>query len=81
MLRYVLQNAVRHWVQRCEPPRGGRIEPWLDPHASGWWFDGWKEKLRLTGSPLRPTALARTWLLTDGWRKHGLISLTELPGG
>ncbi|MFQ5504247.1 MAG: transposase [Planctomycetota bacterium] len=88
VLRHVLQNAVRHRSPRTRhnrgrTPGGMRIKPWLDPHASGWWFDGWKEKLRLTGleGVVRPVATARTWLLTEGWQKHGLISLTELPGG
>ena len=24
--------------------------------------------------------LPRTWLLTAGWRKHGLVSVVEVPG-
>ena len=28
----------------------------------------------------RPTATARTWLLAIGWRRHGLLVPTEVPG-
>ncbi|MFQ5505224.1 MAG: transposase [Planctomycetota bacterium] len=82
VLRYVLQNTLRHWVQRYGAPRRKGIKPWLDPFASGCWFDGWKERLRLRGleGVACPVAVARTWLLTEGWRRHGLISLEEQPG-
>jgi len=29
---------------------------------------------------VRPVAEARTWLLSVGWRRHGLISVAEVPG-
>ena len=29
---------------------------------------------------VRPVAEARTWLLRVGWRRHGLISVHEVPG-
>ncbi len=28
----------------------------------------------------RPTARARTWLLAEGWRKHGPLDVDETPG-
>ncbi|MEJ7598296.1 MAG: hypothetical protein WKG01_10330 [Kofleriaceae bacterium] len=31
------------------------------------------------GYPLLPVWRPKTWLLAQGWRKHGLISTTEVP--
>jgi hypothetical protein len=28
---------------------------------------------------VRPVADARTWLLTEGWLRHGRLSVHELP--
>jgi REP element-mobilizing transposase RayT len=69
-LAYVLNNAWKH--------RGfGAHHP--DAYASGWWFDGWLDQFTARNVPDRPTAPARTWLLTFGWRRHGLLSLAEVP--
>jgi REP element-mobilizing transposase RayT len=70
-LRYVLGNARRH---------GQRLVHGIDYFASGWWFDGWREQPVITGleGVARPVAAARTWLLAQGWRRHGLISLNEV---
>ena len=68
-------------------PRGGDERarpcgPWrlLDPASSARWFDGWRRRHRTRASraaphPPRapPVARARTWLLTTGWRRHGLL--------
>jgi REP element-mobilizing transposase RayT len=69
-LRYVLQNARRH---------GQRLVHGIDYFASGWWFDGWRERPKITGLEgiETPVAAARTWLLAEGWRRHGLIALVE----
>ena len=73
-LGYVLNNARKH---------GLRLAQGMDFFASGCWFDGWREKFRIRGVPDAPPPLAaaRTWLLTLGWRRHGLIRLDEVPGG
>ena len=54
----------------------------LDLSSSAPWFDGYREKLVpvMEGDDV-PTAKARTWLLTVGWRKRGLISVGEDPKG
>jgi REP element-mobilizing transposase RayT len=82
-LAYVLNNWRRHDEHRRDLAR-----TWLiDPFSTGWSFDGWKEradepfvwKLRATYQPMmswRP----RTWLLSQGWRRHGLVSIREVPG-
>ena len=71
-LAYVLNNARRH---------GLRLAQGLDLFASGVWFDGWREAFRTRGLPAAiPVTAARTWLLTLGCRRHGLIRLEEVPG-
>ena len=68
-LNYVLANARNH---------GRRLAQGIDHYASGWWFDGWREKPTMKGLEgiERPVATARTWLLNEGWRRHGLIPLS-----
>ena len=72
-LLYVLRNGVRHGAS----PAG----PYLDVYSSAVHFDGWKEPLGLRllhdGDP--PVVPPRCWLLTTGWRRHGLISFAEQP--
>ena len=82
-LTYVLNNWRKHREHRADVAR-----TWLiDPYSTGWSFDGWKEredhpfvwKLRASYQPImswRP----RTWLLSEGWRRHGLVSIYEVPG-
>lgn len=70
-LVYVLQN----WKKHIESARG------FDPCSSAAWFDGWSDQpsvARLT-DVLTPVAAPRTWLASKGWRRHGLIALTEAP--
>ncbi len=66
-LLYVLQNWMKHG-------RG----PGHDPCSSARWFDGWS--LRAPTSPDPPIVAApRTWLVTLGWRRHGLLRGEERP--
>jgi REP element-mobilizing transposase RayT len=76
-IRYVLGNARKHAAQ------GGEIAV---PHAidlftSAPWFDGFREPIVVHGiaTESRPVIPADTWLLTKGWRRHGLLSIHELP--
>ena len=71
-LAYVLNNARKH---------GLRLAQGMDFFSSGPWFDGWRGAFSLRGVPqVCPVAFGRTWLLNVGWRRHGLVSLTEVPG-
>ena len=75
-LCYVLQNARRHAERRTTDPN------WVDPFSSASFFDGWKHNAT-TRSPDDDEQLVRSprsWLLRTGWRKHGLISVREVPG-
>lgn len=69
-VRYVLLNARKHGV----------ASPGIDPYSSGRWFDGWRERIRKGIEESRPVAVARTWLLAVGWRRHGPISCFDVPG-
>ena len=80
-LAYVLNNWRKH-----RQDRGAVQRTWLvDPFSTGGLFTGWKElegtgrwSLRKDYQPLivRPP---RTWLLAEGWRRHGLIRCHEVP--
>jgi len=72
-LIYVLQNARKHGAWRALAP---------DVFSSAPWFDGWRGGIE-KAAETRPKLLerARTWLLSIGWRRHGLIDPLELPVG
>jgi REP element-mobilizing transposase RayT len=72
-LVYVLQNARKHGAWRAFAP---------DVYSSAPWFDGWKGRIE-KGAESRPGLLerARTWLLSVGWRRHGVIDPLEVPVG
>ncbi|MBK9388264.1 MAG: transposase [Planctomycetes bacterium] len=73
-LRYVLQNGKKHGaVQRSS----------IDLCSSAPVFEGWKERPPIGSIPatsaVASIAPASTWLLTTGWRRHGLLDIDELP--
>lgn len=71
-LAYTLNNARKHGV---------RVEG-LDPCSSATAFDGWRERGArfLVECLAPPVAVARSWLLRVGWRRHGPIGVAEVPG-
>lgn len=74
-LRYVLNNHLKH----------GHIvigDGGFDFYSSAQHFDGWSGPLFDSfGEPEPWTKIrARTWLLSTGWKRHGLIGLAEKPG-
>jgi len=82
-LRYVLLHARHHVAAvRSAMTQAAR----LDPASSARWFDGWKRKGSDIGEAEedRPrkqsVARPRTWLLTAGWRRHGLLDPADVPG-
>jgi len=81
-LRYVLNNERHHADER-----GVSLDPrWLDPYSSAPWFEGWAAPVSTSSLPSAvlalppPTMPATVWLLTLGWKKHGLIAFDEVPG-
>jgi REP element-mobilizing transposase RayT len=69
-LRYVLQNGKKHGVVSQSS---------IDLCSSAPEFDGWKQPPSIPEAPIATLAPASVWLLTTGWRRHGLIALDELP--
>ena len=60
----------------------------MDPYSTAIRFGGWKGRGPVLWLDTLPPNyeglfawLPRSWLLTVGWRRHGLLSLDEAPGG
>jgi REP element-mobilizing transposase RayT len=88
-LRYVLLNAQHHATKaRRAMNSAARIrsrDAVVDPASSARWFDGWRRGRIPTperAGPLQRPAVARarTWLLSVGWRRHGLLDPADVPG-
>lgn len=79
-LRYVLLNARRHAA--AAGAALSRVVR-LDPASSARWFDGWRRTppsaCEAGPSRRRPVARSRTWLLTIGWRRYGLLDPADVP--
>ena len=82
-LAYVLNNWRHHEEDRANITKSWKV----DPYSSGILFNGWKEREERPFWALPPPTyerllvwFPRTWMLKEGWRKHGLISLYEVPG-
>ena len=81
-LAYVLNNWRKHREDRDEVTSDRNV----DPYSSGVLFLGWKEreeaavlwKWRDSYDPL-VVYLPKTWLLSQGWLKHGRIRFDEVP--
>ncbi|MFN7976009.1 MAG: transposase [Acidobacteriota bacterium] len=80
-LAYVLLNGQKHGYRK---PEG--MDQDIDDRSSGVWFTGWRERRAVAqaaqGRRARsvvPVVEARTWLLRDGWRKVGLVSIDRAP--
>jgi REP element-mobilizing transposase RayT len=78
-IAYVLNNWRRHGDDR-----GHRWK--IDPFSSGISFSGWKKlQGRLLGYRPPPSYqplivwIPKTWLLSKGWQKHGVIDEREVP--
>jgi REP element-mobilizing transposase RayT len=80
-LAYVLLNARRHLAKSRGVSRSATVH--LDGASSARWFDGWRlnvaSRLQITGDAPE-VARPRTWLLRVGWRRHGLVDPSEVPG-
>ena len=76
-LRYVLGNGKKHAAEGREV----RVTQAIDTFTSAPWFDGFREAFTVRGIEAmpRPVTAARTWMLTIGWRRLGLLSVHELP--
>jgi putative transposase len=70
-LVYCLSNYKKHQNVTSGMPR-------IDPCSSARWFQGWTAIREHDDGP-RPSAQARTVLLSSAWQKHGLIHPGERP--
>ncbi len=79
-LAYVLLNARRH---AAKAGRALSRASGIDPASSGRWFDGWRRApAYLVHSSSKEPAVspAHSWLLSQGWRRRGLLDPDEVPG-
>jgi len=82
-LAYVLNNWRRH--REDEQSLASRFAA-IDPYSTARSFKGWAETDLAVMPPgfrsFVPLEVAppRSWLLNAGWRKHGEISVHEVPG-
>jgi len=82
-LAYVLNNWRKHREDRAAFARGWKV----DPFSTGVLFGGWKEledqlQMWTWRDGYQPMVVwtPKTWLLREGWRRHGLIRCDEVPG-
>jgi REP element-mobilizing transposase RayT len=79
-LRYVLLNRKHHAAEKKFS------KYWVDPFSSAPWFTGWAEPISkhawmvsdLVNTPA-PTKPPTVWLLTTGWKQHGLLRFDDVP--
>ncbi|MEK6607849.1 MAG: transposase, partial [Myxococcota bacterium] len=76
-LAYVLLNHRRHVAKAGRRPHP---RPEADFYSSGAAFDGWRGDTPPATCDEMAVAPPRCWLLGQGWRRHGLIRLDEVPG-
>jgi len=85
--RHALSYILNNWRKHREDQQGPASTWLVDPFSSGILFPDWREledkavmwPIRETYDPLvvyRPG----TWLLRDGWKRHGSISARDVPG-
>ncbi len=76
-LCYLFGNGRKHAVQGRE----FSVSQAIDTFTSAPWFAGFRERVTVHGleAIVRPVTDARTWLLTEGWLRHGRISVHEVP--
>ncbi len=89
-LCYLLNNFRRHAAK--EPLRGRYLAfDWIDPFSSARYFDGWYgrapdvdlealEQSDPEAAQELPVTFARSWLVTKGWRRLGLLKRNAVPG-
>ena len=85
--RHALAYVLNNWRKHREDNRHRVARTWnVDPYSTGLLFSGWKEREEAqlmwrwpeTYEPLA-VYVPQTWLLREGWRKHGRIAYREVP--
>ena len=83
--RHVLGYVLNNWRRHREDTAGAAARrAAVDPSSSGIAFGGWRDHETPFAWPPDyqplPVAVPRSWLLTDGWRRHVPIDLRAVPG-
>jgi hypothetical protein len=81
-LRYLFGNfKFGSGKKHAAEGREVRVAQALDTFTSAPWFQGFRERITVVGieAIVRPVADARTWLLSEGWLRHGRIGVHEMP--
>ncbi len=84
--RHALSYVLNNWRKHTED-RDSRMAGWtFDWFSSGWSFADWAEAVDdpvLHPPPARYEPMivrrSKTWLLSVGWKRYGLISYCEVP--
>jgi REP element-mobilizing transposase RayT len=80
--RHALAYVLNNWRKHRED-NGAATGNWeVDPYSSGVVFAGWsREPDVIVWDDHEPLIVwePRTWLLREGWRRHGLIDWREVP--
>jgi hypothetical protein len=75
-IAYLVNNWRHHGEDRLFPGRA------VDPYSTGGHFDGWLDPPTIPIGERGDLAICppRSWLLRTGWKRHGLVETTEVPG-
>jgi REP element-mobilizing transposase RayT len=75
-IAYVILNSAKHRVEDGVPDLGTAPVDGIDPLSDGRWFTGWERPPPQPEAPA-PVCIARTWLATRGWQRHGRLRRDE----
>ena len=85
--RHALAYVMNNWRKHREDRRPFARAWTMDPYSTAIRFGGWQGRGPVLWLDTLPPNyeglfawLPRSWLLTVGWRKHGLVALDEVPG-
>jgi REP element-mobilizing transposase RayT len=78
-LAYVLNNWRRHREDRARETRGWQIDKYSSAIGFTGWAGGTTWQVPPDYEPL-PVCTAQSWLLAEGWKRHGAIGIGETPG-
>ncbi len=85
--RHALAYVLNNWRKHREDGRPFARLWKMDPYSTALRFGGWEGRGPVLWLDTLPPNyeglfawLPQTWLLTMGWRRHGLVKLDEVPG-
>ncbi|MGE0872914.1 MAG: hypothetical protein AB7P03_30445 [Kofleriaceae bacterium] len=84
--RHCLAYVMNNWREHKEDQLRATQTWALDLFSTGIHVPHWKERVHQrfvwpSGDPYDPLVVfpPRTWILSEGWKRHGLISAHEIP--